>query len=78
MSARHLDIAEEELTRRRALWTAREIEQQPRAWRRTQELLHEQIGTFPAEDIRKITWENASRLFEFPVPDAVQHDPEAY
>ena len=47
-------------------------------WPNTQELLHEQIGSFPADDIRKMTWENASRLFEFPVPDAVQNDPEAY
>ncbi len=39
MSTRHLGMSEEELTRRRAVWTAREIEQQPRAWRRTQELL---------------------------------------
>ena len=47
-------------------------------WPDTQELLHEQIGTFPADDIRKITWENASALFQFPVPAAVQADPEAY
>lgn len=47
-------------------------------WPDTQELLHDQIGSFPAEDIRKLTWENASKLFSFPVPAAVQNDPEAY
>jgi predicted TIM-barrel fold metal-dependent hydrolase len=47
-------------------------------WPDTQELLHEQIGSFPADDIRKLTWENASKLFSFPVPVAVQNDPEAY
>jgi predicted TIM-barrel fold metal-dependent hydrolase len=47
-------------------------------WPDTQELLHDQIGSFPADDIRKLTWENASNLFSFPVPVAVQNDPEAY
>ena len=48
------------------------------SWPDTQELIRSQIGSFPAEDIRKITWENASKLFSFPVPDDVQNDPEAY
>jgi predicted TIM-barrel fold metal-dependent hydrolase len=47
-------------------------------WPDTQEILHAQIGHFPADDIRKLTWENASRLFGHPVPDAVQRDPNAY
>jgi predicted TIM-barrel fold metal-dependent hydrolase len=47
-------------------------------WPDTQEILHEQIGHFPADEIRKITWENASKLFRFPVPHAVQADPNAY
>jgi len=29
-------------------------------------------------DIRKITWENASKLFRHPVPAAVASDPNAY
>src|SRR6476619_5451333 len=37
-------------------------------WPDTQEILHEQIGHFPADEVRKITWENASKLFQFPVP----------
>jgi predicted TIM-barrel fold metal-dependent hydrolase len=47
-------------------------------WPDTQALMRDQIGTFPAEDIRKLTWANASKLFSFPVPEAVQNDPEAY
>ena len=47
-------------------------------WPDTQEILHAQIGHFPPDDIRKLTWENASRLFGHPVPDAVQRDPDAY
>ena len=45
-------------------------------WPDTQEILHAQIGHFPADDIRKLTWENASKLFGHPVPDAVQTRPE--
>lgn len=47
-------------------------------WPHTQELLHSQIATFGADDIRKITWENASKLFSFPVPVSVQNDPEVF
>jgi predicted TIM-barrel fold metal-dependent hydrolase len=47
-------------------------------WPDTQEILHHQIGHFPPDDVRKLTWENASRLFEFPVPAAVQRDPDAF
>jgi predicted TIM-barrel fold metal-dependent hydrolase len=47
-------------------------------WPDTQQILHEQIGHFPPDDVRKLTWENASRVFEFPVPDAVQRDPDAF
>jgi len=47
-------------------------------WPDTQAVLHEQIGHFPADEVRKLTWENASRLFRFPVPEAVQADPDAF
>jgi predicted TIM-barrel fold metal-dependent hydrolase len=47
-------------------------------WPDTHELLHAQIGHFPAKDIRKLTWENAARLFQHPVPDALVNDPDAY
>jgi predicted TIM-barrel fold metal-dependent hydrolase len=47
-------------------------------WPDTQKLLRDQIGHMPDDDIRKMTWENASALFDFPVPHAVQLDPEGY
>jgi predicted TIM-barrel fold metal-dependent hydrolase len=47
-------------------------------WPDTQAILRDQIGDFPADDIRKLTWENASRLFQHPVPAEVQADPESF
>jgi predicted TIM-barrel fold metal-dependent hydrolase len=47
-------------------------------WPDTQELFRAQLDGFPADDVRKLTWENASMLFDFPVPSAVQKDPDAY
>jgi predicted TIM-barrel fold metal-dependent hydrolase len=47
-------------------------------WPDTQDILRTQLADVPADDVRKLTWENASRLFEFPVPPAVQDDPDAY
>ena len=47
-------------------------------WPDTQEILRGQLGHFPADDVRKLTWENASHA----VPTtrcraAVQDDPDA-
>jgi predicted TIM-barrel fold metal-dependent hydrolase len=47
-------------------------------WPHTQEVIAREIGHLPAADIRKITWENASRLYGHPVPRDVQDDPNAY
>lgn len=47
-------------------------------WPRTQQVIEEEIGDLPAEDIRKMTWENASVLYRHPVPAAVQEDPDAF
>ena len=47
-------------------------------WPDTQEILRDQIGHFPADDIRKLTWENASKLFDHPVPPEIVADPEAF
>lgn len=47
-------------------------------WPRTQTVLEHEVGGLPAEDIRKITWENASKLYRHPVPEAVMADPNAY
>jgi predicted TIM-barrel fold metal-dependent hydrolase len=41
-------------------------------WPNTQSLLHEAIAGFTPDDIRKLTWENASRLFRHPVPQNLQ------
>ncbi len=47
-------------------------------WPDTQEILRVQLDGVPADDVRKLTWQNASRLFDFPVPAEVQEDPDAY
>lgn len=47
-------------------------------WPDTQEILHKQIGHFAPDEIRKVTWENASKLFQFPVPESVIADPESF
>jgi predicted TIM-barrel fold metal-dependent hydrolase len=47
-------------------------------WPRTQTVLEHEVGGLPEEDIRKITWENASKLYRHPVPAAVMADPNAY
>ncbi len=47
-------------------------------WPNTQAKIESEIGGLPAEDIRKFTWENASRLYRHPVPAEVQADPDAY
>lgn len=47
-------------------------------WPRTQGNLTRELAGLPAEDQRKITWENASTVYRHPVPEAVQLDPEAF
>jgi predicted TIM-barrel fold metal-dependent hydrolase len=47
-------------------------------WPNTQRVIHEEIGGLPAEDIKKMTWENASKLYRHPVPKEVQDSPDAY
>jgi predicted TIM-barrel fold metal-dependent hydrolase len=47
-------------------------------WPRTQHVLEQEIGGLPAADIRKITWENASRLYRHSVPDEVVADPNSF
>jgi predicted TIM-barrel fold metal-dependent hydrolase len=47
-------------------------------WPNTQEVIHREIGHLPAEDVRRITWQNASELYRHEVPDSVQEDPESY
>jgi predicted TIM-barrel fold metal-dependent hydrolase len=47
-------------------------------WPDTQTVIEREIGGLPADDVRKITWENASKLYRHPVPPEVQADPEAF
>jgi predicted TIM-barrel fold metal-dependent hydrolase len=47
-------------------------------WPNTQAVIEREIGGLPADDIERITWRNASELYDFPVPDAVQRDPNAF
>jgi predicted TIM-barrel fold metal-dependent hydrolase len=48
------------------------------AWPHTQATIHEQISGLPDAIIRKVTWENASRLYQHPVPATVQADHDAF
>lgn len=47
-------------------------------WPNTQRVIHEEIGGLPDEDIRRFTWQNASELYQHPVPEAIQNDPNAF
>jgi predicted TIM-barrel fold metal-dependent hydrolase len=47
-------------------------------WPHTQEKIAAQIAGLSEAEVRKVTWQNAGELFRHPVPDAVQHDPNAY
>lgn len=47
-------------------------------WPHTQATIGEQISGLPDEIVQKVTWENASRLYQHPVPVAVQADPNAF
>jgi predicted TIM-barrel fold metal-dependent hydrolase len=47
-------------------------------WPNTQTVTKNEIGNLPAEDIARITWKNASELYNFPVPQSVIDDPESY
>ncbi len=47
-------------------------------WPNTQRVIEEEIGGLPADDIKKMTWENASILYRHPVPEAIQNSPDAF
>jgi predicted TIM-barrel fold metal-dependent hydrolase len=47
-------------------------------WPYTQKVVDRELRGLPAADIRKMTWENAARIYRHPVPEAVQRDPNAY
>lgn len=47
-------------------------------WPHTQRTIDEQVRGLPDSVIRKVTWQNASRLYQHPVPVAIQRDPNAF
>jgi hypothetical protein len=47
-------------------------------WPRTRSVVRYSIGQMPAADARKLTWENAGRLFRHPVPASVVADPSSF
>jgi predicted TIM-barrel fold metal-dependent hydrolase len=47
-------------------------------WPDTQAVLWEQLGSFPRDEVERICWRNASALFQHPVPESVQRDPESF
>ena len=47
-------------------------------WPDTQAVIDREIGGLPPDDIRRITWANASHLYRHPVPPEVQADPDAF
>ncbi|QWF22139.1 amidohydrolase [Nocardioides sp. LMS-CY] len=47
-------------------------------WPRTQSVVQESVGGLSPEAIRKVTWENASKLYRHPVPEAVVADPNSF
>ena len=46
-------------------------------WPNSQQLLRQAISDFTPDDIRRITWKNASKLFRHPVPKSLQTPKEA-
>ncbi len=47
-------------------------------WPRTQAVVQDSVGGMNAEKIRKVTWENASKLYRHPVPESVIADPNSF
>lgn len=47
-------------------------------WPHTQEKVAAQLRGLDDDEIRRVTWQNASELFDVEVPEAVRTDPNAY
>ena len=47
-------------------------------WPNTQAVLAKQLAGLSPAEIERVTWRNASELFNHPVPEAIQSDPNAY
>jgi hypothetical protein len=48
------------------------------SWPNSQEKWRKQFDGLPRQEIRRMSWQNASELFEHPVPADVQADLEAF
>jgi predicted TIM-barrel fold metal-dependent hydrolase len=48
------------------------------SWPDTQEAVRRQLTTLTSEQVERVTWWNASELFDFPVPESVVADPDAF
>jgi predicted TIM-barrel fold metal-dependent hydrolase len=48
------------------------------SWPDSQTVLGSMLAPLPDDEVRRISWQNASELFRHPVPAAVQADPDAY
>lgn len=47
-------------------------------WPRTLSVVQDSLRDLSADEIRKVAWENASRLYRHPVPQSVVDDPESF
>ncbi len=47
-------------------------------WPGTQDTLRRELAGLADDAVTKITWANASALFDHPVPEAIQRDPDAF
>ena len=47
-------------------------------WPRTQEITTRDLVGLPADDVRRITWQNAAELYSLDIPQSVIDDPESY
>ena len=47
-------------------------------WPRTQAVVEREMGHLPEDVVRRITWQNASELYRFPVPQSVIDDPNSF
>jgi predicted TIM-barrel fold metal-dependent hydrolase len=47
-------------------------------WPRTQSVLGRCLSGLSPDAVRKLTWENAAKLYRHPVPQSVIDDPESF
>jgi predicted TIM-barrel fold metal-dependent hydrolase len=47
-------------------------------WPRTQAVVERELGHQPEEVVRRITWQNASELYRFPIPQSVIDNPNSF